>query len=420
METENLLQSIKEAEIDSPASEFYVRSMVMGLNEEQLKSLNDYFVSNQIFNETQKVVAAEHYRVATRNYLMIRLHDKAHKRNEPVSQLLDWFKNKKRGKFAFARKQLHERFLHLDYEDQIAVIRTFLDRGGKQNREWCYNMLKKWWSEELEGDIIAAWNYFHEQKCGRLFLMHMPSEIIREHMEELSKKLDYDYLCERLVSEPWFEIDKGKLLRSTDASNYMWIISQSNSVLTLEESTLLLYQEIKPFLSIVGMQPRSYFWPYEWEKHEKLFKSNKYDEDHFFLRKLGNVENMLSSMCKMGLQEYVKQFLLVDTRIHASFISTHKHFFEPLKDLKGEKLELLYKKYALFLLKRLYDPYRDSLQVFRSFFDKNEILDLYPKKYQILEREEEEWGWGETELEVMKRKCPGFSKLVDSLDLCPF
>lgn len=421
METEDLLQLIKETEIDGPASEFYVRSMVMGLNEEQLKSLDYYFVSNRIFNETQKVVAVEYYRVATRNNLMKRLHDKAHKRNEPVSQLLDWFKKKKSGIFAYARKQLHKRFLHMNYEDQIAVIRTLL-KGGKQDREWCYYILKKWWSAELEEDILSIWNKYHEEKCGWLLPMHMPSETLREHIEELSEELDYYYLCKRLVSEPWFEVDKAKLLLSTDAVNYLWIISQSNSVLTFEEASYTLYQEIIPFLGNAKTGIRTFYWPpHRGKSYDKLFYPEEFhDEEHFFMYKLGKVENILSYMCKKGLQEEVKQFLLVDTKIHENFVRRKKHLFEPFGDFTRPKLQMLYQIYARFLVKILYDSQKDGLQVFMSFFDKDAKLDLQPQTFQILEREDQEWGWDETEFEVMRRKCPGFSKLVDSLDLCPF
>lgn len=423
METENLLQLIKDTKIDGPASEFYVRSMVLGLNEKQLKSLDDYYMSNRIFNETRNIVSFEYCRVTTRNSLMKRLHDKAHKRNEPVSQLLSWFKNKKSGKFAYARKQLHKRFLHLNYEDQIAVIRTLL-KGGKQDREWCYYILKRWWSSELEEDILSIWNKYHEEKCGWLFPMHMPSETLREHIEELTEELDYYYLCKRLVSEPWFEINKAKLLLSTNSADYMWIISQSKSVLTLDEATLSLYKEIIPFLCNAKTGILTFNWPYPgWKRYEKIFSAREefHEEDHFFMYKLGKVENILSYMCRKGLQEEVKQFLLVDTKIHENFVSRKKHLFEPIGDFTRQKLQMLYQIYARFLVKILYDSQNNSLQVFMRFFDKDAELDLQPQTFQILEREDQEWGWDEREFEVLRQKYPEFGRFIDSIpDACPF
>lgn len=427
MKTEKLVQVIKDTEIDSRDSKTYVQIMAKALNEEQLKELKNYYYSNpKRDKELYWIIDREQDITSFKNRVKKELYDKVHRRNEPVKQLLDWYHDKRSGKVVYARKQLQERFLHLTYEEQIVVIRALL-KGGKLDRTWCYNILRKWWSEELEEDILTAWNNFHEERCGWLFPMYMPVEVIREHLEELSGDSNYYQLCKRLVAEPWFEIDRQKLLKTTDAGKYMWIISQSDSGLTPEEAISLLFQEIFSFLADTERKFQSVYGPHSWFRvvNDIYVKVVGDFEDLFFMYYQGNIEKMLASMCRMGLQEEVNQFLTVDSMIHDLFLSNYRQEIGQLRSLDDkkyifEKLGTLLHSYAEYLIKVLNDYCKFNLPEYRTYFEKDNNIKLQAQDQQWLEHTELKPEMTEAEFEEMKLKNPAISKLTDSLDLCPF
>ena len=72
----------------------------------------------------------------------------------------------------------------------------------------------------------------------------MPVQIIREHVEELSYDSNYYHLCKRLATEPWFEIDRERLLELVDDSQFMWVMTLTSGGLSADEAFKVVFGRV--------------------------------------------------------------------------------------------------------------------------------------------------------------------------------
>lgn len=299
--------------------------------------------------------------------------EKVYQRNEPVKVLLERFNNKKSGMVADARMKLQKRFLYMPYQEQLLIMKTFI-KGCKTDREWCYNTLRNWWTEEMEAFVLEAWNTYHEERCGWLFPRYMPMDVLQEHVEELSYDSNYYQLCRRLASEPWFYVDKEKLAALTNGLQYMWIMSMTENGLSSDESLKLIYRWIAVAIHYFDREADpddSHFL--DGRKTDFIVELNTWNiNDNFYMHNLKTMDYMLANMCKMGLLEEVRQFLILDQKAHDDFISENKkdiEFIETQKSREQERilLESLYVRYARYFATCFPDKYKDLLNYWKSY-----------------------------------------------------
>ena len=207
----NDFKSLRKAILERRGDRAFLKLMANGLGEDVLEELVSDFEKSPDGNYHLIAPFREALdRIQRGNEFKDRMREGLCKRNEPITQLQAWYADKKSGKVVYARKQIQKRFMHLDYADQLKLMRTMLN-GGKTERAWCYATLRKWWSDELVGDVERVWNAHHEERCSWLFSRYMPIDIIRKYVDELSVNSNYYNLCKCLVGEPWFTVDKEKL-----------------------------------------------------------------------------------------------------------------------------------------------------------------------------------------------------------------
>lgn len=243
-------------------------------------------------------------------------------RNETVRQLLSLYTDKKSGKVVDARKKLQQRYMFMPYKDQVLVMKAML-KGSKTDREWCYNTLRKRWSDVFEADLLNLWEEYHEERCGWLITRNCEVEVLREYVDELCYDSNYFGLCKRLVMEPWFTIDKERLrFYSGSDEKYLWILSQSRTGLLEKDALELIYKKIAGV--IYSLDTETY--PDEWftvrQDVRQIFSDVNYSkvEDNFFMSRTEGMEKMLISMCRMGLEHSVQQFMEKDKAIHDIFV----------------------------------------------------------------------------------------------------
>ena len=111
-----------------------------------------------------------------------------------------------------ARVKLWSRFGAQSYVDQVKVIRSLL-KGEGRDREWCYETMKTWWSDELVPDVQRAWEAFHEKGCAGIVARKLPSSFVVSHREELEEK-DYASVCLRLCTDENCLVDDTRLSRT--------------------------------------------------------------------------------------------------------------------------------------------------------------------------------------------------------------
>lgn len=174
--------------------------------------------------------------------------------NESLDDLIAFYTNKKSKRVGYAGKKLKKIFLYLPPVEQRKVGLALLG-GGQSDSEWVCKRLdnykesfdKEWkinWHPCYEEAVERCWDKYHGLYCGKLLIQFLPEEIVHKHIDELTDKDLYFYLCRRFVNAPWFELNIEKLKSSTYINAYLSIMVKTKDGISEEEARFLLYQWI--------------------------------------------------------------------------------------------------------------------------------------------------------------------------------
>ena len=174
--------------------------------------------------------------------------------NESLDDLICLYTNKKSKRVGYAGKKLKKIFLDLPSVEQRKVGLALLS-GGMTDSEWVCKRLdnykesfdKEWkinWHPCYEEAVERCWDKYHGLYCGKLLIQFLPEEIVHKHIDELTDKDLYFYLCRRFVNAPWFELNIEKLKSCTYINAYLSVMAKTKDGISEEEARLLLYQWI--------------------------------------------------------------------------------------------------------------------------------------------------------------------------------
>lgn len=174
--------------------------------------------------------------------------------NESLDDLIALYTNKKSKRVGYAGKKLKKIFLYLPPVEQRKVGLALLG-GGQSDSEWVCKRLdnykesfdKEWkinWHPCYEEAVERCWDKYHGLYCGKLLIQFLPEEIVHKHIDELTDKDLYFYLCRRFVNAPWFELNIEKLKSCTYINAYLSVMAKTKDGISEEEARLLLYQWI--------------------------------------------------------------------------------------------------------------------------------------------------------------------------------
>ena len=174
--------------------------------------------------------------------------------NESLDDLIALYTNKKSKRVGYAGKKLKKIFLYLPPVEQRKVGLALLG-GGQSDSEWVCKRLdnykesfdKEWkinWHPCYEEAVERCWDKYHGLYCGKLLIQFLPEDIVHKHIDELSDKDLYFYLCRRFVNAPWFELNIEKLKSCTYINAYLSVMVKTKDGISEEEARLLLYQWI--------------------------------------------------------------------------------------------------------------------------------------------------------------------------------
>lgn len=85
--------------------------------------------------------------------------------NAPLAQQLKDLHSPDKAVVKMAEQQLRQRFVGLDKENQILVLKHHL-QSGKSCRDWAYIRLLSYWDEAFVPIITKLWKTYHEEKCS--------------------------------------------------------------------------------------------------------------------------------------------------------------------------------------------------------------------------------------------------------------
>lgn len=199
---------------------------------------------------------------------LIQPHREKFEKNIPVKKLIETFTDKRSGMVGAAAKQLKERFMHLDYNDQKKVMSLFLDCSVSY-RVWCYKTLKVWREPKYDKTLVAHWRKYHDKDCLDTIIEVLPGDVIKELYPEIRTLLNnykYSLLLRRFGMEPWVEIDKQRLKKSSPhVYYYIRTMSFTHSPLSASECAELFYDYLQEAFSPLS--------------EEELWKLNEMYED---------------------------------------------------------------------------------------------------------------------------------------------
>lgn len=136
--------------------------------------------------------------------------EKAWHKNEPVSQLLRWYSDKKSKKVFYASGELKRRFPGQSFQVQKKILNAFLC-GGKKDVEWAARYLRDNWISTFENVVLAKWHEVKMPLFAYIILRHFPDAIIFQEQEAIAETVGYAYVCARLGNMKGFVVDEGRL-----------------------------------------------------------------------------------------------------------------------------------------------------------------------------------------------------------------
>lgn len=138
---------------------------------------------------------------------------KAPKHNTPIATLIKNYKNKKSGKVVESRREIQWRFASLDWKHQKEILLAFVNAKAC-DRDWASRKMFVCWDKSFIPVVKTLWEQYHEEPLSWLILRYFPKEFLKQNMNSLSWGRNYYYLCQRLIDDEDFKMDKEKLYES--------------------------------------------------------------------------------------------------------------------------------------------------------------------------------------------------------------
>lgn len=240
--------------------------------------------------------------------------------SDSLEQLMEWFVDKRSKRVRYAGKRLRKVFPYLPPVEQRNVGLALLN-GSQLDKEWVCrhldnrknNFCDDWivkWHPCYSDSIKTCWEKYHGKHCGRIAVLFLDEDYIREHVDEFKTEDLYLRLCKRFVNESWFVVDVDLLKKSTSIGAYLFIMSQTQHGITAEEARRLLYQWVVTVALCDGSHLfQNYrdhvFWNYKTQTHSVIHAPG--------------LSAALYYILKMGFHEVVKDFLDWDIAVCETF-----------------------------------------------------------------------------------------------------
>lgn len=138
---------------------------------------------------------------------------KVPKHNTPVATLLKNYQDKKSGKVTESRREIQHRFSGMEWRHQKKILLAFINAGAS-DRDWASRKMLAYWDNSFIPVVKALWEQYHEKPLSWSILRYFPKEYLKQNIDRLSEGRNYYYLCQRLIDEKDFVIDRTRLYES--------------------------------------------------------------------------------------------------------------------------------------------------------------------------------------------------------------
>ena len=190
---------------------------------------------------------------------------KAPKHNTPIATLIKNYKNKKSGKVVESRREIQWRFASLDWKHQKEILLAFIQRCDS-DRDWASRKMFVCWDKSFIPIVKNLWEQHHEAPLSWLILRYFPKEYLKQNMDSLSWGRNYYYLCQRLIDDENFKMDKERLYESDIIKLYT--ISQKE--VSDEEIREVFFLLIKKICKAEYRSPYCHQWDMNFEDIDNI------------------------------------------------------------------------------------------------------------------------------------------------------
>ena len=358
--------------------------------------------------------------------------------NESLDDLIALYTNKKSKRVGYAGKKLKKIFLYLPPVEQRKVGLALLG-GGQSDSEWVCKRLdnykesfdKEWkinWHPCYEEAVERCWDKYHGLYCGKLLIQFLPEEIVHKHIDELTDKDLYFYLCRRFVNAPWFELNIEKLKSCTYINAYLSVMVKTKDGISEEEARLLLYQWIA-YVTVTyanGINDHT---------KENIFYNNK--SNNIRVINAWGMDTALFYLLSMNHYKVVTKFLEWDNYVfNQYYVDCYDSELGRTKAIVGDFKKLIEDnfpsdlKYLLSLNEEYYFYILSPGQPFTipRFWNtwsnkKEEDVPKYIAKWDVIKNsnifKSSVWKISKEKYEQMLKSNPYFKELIDQLNLSP-
>lgn len=179
------------------------------------------------------------------------------KHNTPAATLIKNYKNKRSGKVSVSRREIQQRFNGMDWRHQKQILLAFISAGAA-DREWACRKMFAFWDNSFIPVVKTLWEQYQELPLSWLILRYFPKDYLKQNICRLSHGRNYYYLCQRLIDEEGFEVDKNRLYES----DMIQLFKITKKKVTDEEISEVFFSMVRKICN--GEYRSSYM--YDWDK----------------------------------------------------------------------------------------------------------------------------------------------------------
>jgi hypothetical protein len=294
----------------------------------------------------------------------------------PISTILKWYLERKKGKVVESRQEIQRRFGGLDWSIQKIVISAFLS-SGKADRKWAYEQIVWLWDNDFLQKVKEVFEKYHEKGCYRPVTWYFPTSYILEHFDELAVEHNYYSLCYRLAYEKIdFEPDRKKL----SPKEYFAIIDLAHKTVKDELVIDILFDVLHDLCTnkiskYDGISPRHII-----ERGKPLVAS-----DFIY------VYSLTKKIIYLGYEKPIEVFQEWEKELFTTINNSRE--FQILNEVNphnySEQRRIIAKRYMFKLLPEKYksasemNPFADDEEIFEKMKENNPTLESFANKMRL-------------------------------------
>lgn len=249
--------------------------------------------------------------------------------HEEVVTLIELFKNKKSGKVIKSREKLRDCINYQNREDQILILRTFLN-SIDTDTAWAIRKMQMRWYPELMPLVRKRWKTRPTKELGSFIIKNSSRRYVLSQKDLLIRTMGYyRYLVE---TAPWGEKKVALQVSSSFSEYYPSEYYRACFLYNIKIDKKAIAERL--FLNILDYFCWRNHWFYDEPRilkmvgWEEAFNSTLYLE--YFLRK-ADTELLIQTMRDLGMKREMKIFwewkekMLVSMQCHSSY-KDHESF----------------------------------------------------------------------------------------------